>query len=155
MYNCETLALSLIVAQFKGIHALSGTREPFNENACRMIAELFLAKYGYQCTVFSLLAYFASYLSDYKVSYAIFDMQDIFAQFGRKFLPRWRDRIRPDEATSSEEVSNDFAGLPLAWMLQGETADEIREGYLYKQGYLTEEMIMKAQADFMRLSGNN
>lgn len=155
VYNCEGLALSLIVAQFRGIHALSGTREPFNENACRMIAELFLAKYGYECTPFSLMAYFAAYISDFKVSYAQFDMQDILTQYGRKFLPRWRDRIRPDEATSSEEVSNDFAGLPLAWMMMGETADEIRDGWLYENGYLTEEIIVKAEADFKRLSGNN
>ncbi len=156
VYNCEGLALSLVVAQFRGIHALSGTREPFNENACRMIAELFFAKYGYQSTVFSLLAYFAAYISDFKVSYAQFDMQDILTQYGRKFLPRWRDKIKPDEATNNEGiVTNDFDGLPLAWMLQGETAEEIRQGYLYQKGYFSEELVRKAEADFKRLSGCN
>lgn len=137
-----------------GIYSMSTAREAMNTQAANLAAELFIAKYGNQCTLYALMVYFANYLTEYKGSYAPFDVQDILMQFSKKFLPSWRQRLAGvSEPNDAEDADNEPKGIDALYLMlrnrirEGETEEQLKRGYLYNSGIITDTMIAKAKQD--------
>ena len=86
-------AARLVENNIRGIFSLARPHEPINDSAVGHVAQLFVAKYGTELSVFSTLLYFAQYLTDYKNSYGQFDLLDVLRQCGKLFAPKWRTRL--------------------------------------------------------------
>lgn len=115
-----------------------------------MAADLFIAKYGHECTLYAMMLYFGNYLTEYKASYAQYDVQDILQQFGKKFLPRWRQRLAENEQPQQVKEAAQPVGIDgLKVMIRnrlynGETVEQLKDGYLYSAGIMTDAMIAEA-----------
>ena len=149
LYDKEGTIQRIVRGMFTGIYSLTTSREPLNEQASDMAADLFVAKYGNECTLYAMMLYFGNYLTEYKACYCQYDVQDILRQFG-KFLPRWRQRLAENEQPQQVKEAAQPAGVEgLKMMLRnrlydGETAEQLKEGYLYTAGIVTDEMLTEA-----------
>ncbi|MBO4850986.1 MAG: hypothetical protein J5529_08825 [Prevotella sp.] len=105
----EGLANRLVENNIRGIYSLAKPAEPIIDNAVRRVAELFVAKYGSELSVFGALLYFAQYITDHKSTYGQFDMIDVLRQCAKSFLPKWRQRIGKvkERDTNQEEGSKE------------------------------------------------
>ena len=101
----EGISARLVENNIRGLFSLARPHEPINDTAVSHVAQLFVAKYGTELSVFSVLLYFAQYLTDYKSSYGQFDLVDVLHQCGKQFVPKWRTRLgrlREKETKQSE-----------------------------------------------------
>ena len=89
----EGTSARLVENNIRGIFSLARPHEPINDTAVGHVSQMFVAKYGTELSVFSVLLYFAKYLTDYKSSYGQFDLVDVLRQCGKLFVPKWRDRL--------------------------------------------------------------
>lgn len=89
----EGLSNRLVENNIRGIYSLARPTEPIMDSVVKRVAELFVAKYGTELSVFGTLLYFAQYITDHKSSYGQFDLIDVLRQCAKSFLPKWRQRI--------------------------------------------------------------
>ncbi len=136
-----------------GIYSMSAAREQLQQEAVNNAAGIIVAKYGNACTLYGVMLYFANYLSDYKSTFLQFDVQDIIQQFNKKFIPWWH--IRLSRANTEHEDVELITGAVGTEALKEyirteiEKGNDIRSGYLYECGSITDEMIreIKEQID--------
>lgn len=150
VYNRKGLAKEIVKCQLAGVHAMSSSREQLNPQACTLAAEVFISKYGHQCSLYIMLLYFASYMTEFKTSYAAFDLQDIILQFHKKFLPWLRCKlgaIQTDGQEQERERSVTLEQMLRIWVREGRTDEDFRQGGLYGIGRITNEMIRKARRE--------
>lgn len=142
-YNTDGLALQIVKAQFVGLHQISGSREPAPKSA-DLAAKMFIGKYGQTCTPFDLMIYFANYPLEYKTTFAMYDVQDILAQYAKKYLT-WKRNQRQEQPHAEEEQqpSNEPVGYEAFLLFAAEhTPEYLRESPLYRMGF--SQMIEKA-----------
>lgn len=145
-YNTPGAAQNIVRGQLVGVYSMTTAREPYNTPSANLAADMFISKYGHECTLYNLLLYFANYLMEYKSTYAQFDVEDILIQFGRKFIPRKRLRTEPEQGQpTSNEQAISLEELTLIWVREGRTDEDIRQGGLYQTGMITDEMIRDAR----------
>lgn len=149
LYGKDGTALRILRNMFIGVYSMTNAREPLNEQSSQMAAELFLAKYGQQCSLYQMMLYFGGYIVEYKASYAQYDVQDILMQFGRKFLPRWRQSLENDQPLqqASEQQPHGIEAVKVMLrnrLYDGETAEQLKCGFLYSAGLITDAMIAEA-----------
>ena len=119
----------------------------YNSSGIDMAADIFIAKYGHECTLYAMMVYFGNYMTEYKQSYAQFDIQDILQQFGKKFLPWWRQRLEPERPKT--ETTAKLTGMDALYrmladrLLDGQTLDDIRQCSLFRWGFVKEEDLPK------------
>ena len=89
----EGLAIRLVENNIRGLYSFARPNEPIIDNVVKRVAELFVAKYGSELSVFGTLLYFAQYITDHKSSYGQFDLVDVLKQCSKSFLPKWRQRL--------------------------------------------------------------
>lgn len=143
LYGSRGLAKRLVYNNLVGMFKLAEPREPLNESSIEMTAGMFVAKYGAELSVFGMMYYFASYLTEYKSSYGRFDMQDVLRQCGRAYLPWWRNRMgRLEDARSQREEEGQRGKAALWAYLRREYVGkgrDVRESALYQYGRITEK----------------
>ena len=149
VYKTEGVARELVKNQLVAIYSMSTAKEPYNQGAAVMAADVFIAKYGHRCTLYAMMIYFANYLTEYKSSYAQYDVQDILQMFGKKFIPWWSAKAaRYQEKTEGD--NGKLVGKPalISWfarrILEGETTDDLRKSALYEMGIVSDKDIDEA-----------
>lgn len=148
VYGAGTAA-RLVANQITGIYSSTNTRDVLRQDALTQNSEMFVAKFGHECTLNGMMLYFANYPLEYKSSYNQFDMVDILQQFGKKFLPWWRQRLQPstdEKKDSGRPVGTDGLLRYIAdELLGGKTVDEFKaESGLYAIGKITDADIARA-----------
>lgn len=151
LYQDKELAKELIASQITGLYASTTGSYQINDAVVRQTAEMFVAHYGRQCSVYDMMLYFAHYTVEFKgVSYQ-FDVQDILRQFKTKYW-EWKRSLDFEEPQKPmPEPQNQIRGhaalidLCVERLREGQTADDLRACGLYKYGALTESEIKKAQ----------
>lgn len=149
VYKTEGVARELVKNQLVSIYSMSTAKEPYNQGAAVMAADVFIAKYGHKCTLYAMMIYFANYLTEYKSSYSQYDIQDILQQFGKKFLPWWNSRAARYQEKKDEDAGKQV-GRPalVSWfarrLLEGETVDDLRKSSLYEMGIVSDKDIDEA-----------
>ena len=98
------LAQRVVDNNIRGLYSLGRPHEPIIGTAVQQSAQLFVAKYGTELSVFGTLLYFAQYLIDYKSVYGQFDLVDVLRQCGKAFLPVWLKRMGRLQRGKSESV---------------------------------------------------
>lgn len=107
IYGSEDWAKQVVYNNLIGIYQLAEPKTNIDESAVDMTAGLLVARYGNDLSIFALLYYFASYLTEYKDSYGRFDLQDVLRQLGRNFIPWWRGRIARMEQEKKKDDQDD------------------------------------------------
>ena len=152
-YYGTGVALELLRNQMVGVYTISTAKTIYDSQAMNIAADIFISKYGQQCSMYALMLYFGNYLTEYKSSYGQFDMQDILQMFGKKFLPWWRSKVVPFEVPEEKKDDNE-TGLrgteAKIWMIaqrikNGQTTEDVKRCTLYKYGWLTDEEIEQAK----------
>ena len=151
LYQDKELAKELIASQITGLYASTTGSYQINDAVVRQTAEMFVAHYGRQCSVYDMMLYFAHYTVEFKsVSYQ-FDVQDILRQFKTKYW-EWKRSLDFDEPQKPlPESKNQVRGhaalidLCVERLREGQTADELRACGLYRYGALTEDIIKKSE----------
>lgn len=147
LYGVDGGAHWLVKANLTGIYSMSMTREPLTEEKANIAADIFLSKFGAQCNLYMMAVYFGSYISDYKSQYSTqFDIQDILKQFRESFLPVWNKGIEaaPEKPVTDPDGPIGHDAL-MIWLRESmQRGDDVRSGYLYRSGTVTEEMIERA-----------
>ena len=151
LYEVQHAARYVIKSQLLGLYGMSMSKEPFNENNAEITADLFLSRYGNECTMYMMMIYFSSYLMDYKGSYTPFDVQDILKQFRDKFLIQWNASVDAynNPYKEQERKSTSPAGTEalMIWLNNAlNKGEDVRMGGLYRLGIVTETMIAEAQS---------
>lgn len=155
LYGTDGAAQAIVKAQLVGVYQLSTARDQHNDNAAAMAAGLFVSKYGHECTLYAMMLYFGNYLTEYKSSFAQYDVQDVLQQFGRKFLPWWRSRReRGRGVADSGSVGRPMPGVPVgreAMLIHlrrcVRDGTDIRQGGLYRTGFVTDADIERAERE--------
>lgn len=143
----DGVAKQIVRNQIAGVYSLCTARDQYNSSGIDMAADIFIAKYGHECTLYAMMVYFGNYMTEYKASYAQFDIQDILQQFGRKFLPWWRQRLEPERP--KQESTAKLTGMDALYrmladrLLDGQTLDDIRQCSLFRWGFVKEEDLPK------------
>lgn len=151
VYHVDGLAKQIVRNQIAGIYSLCTARDQYNTQGVDMASDLFLAKYGKQCTLYAMMLYFGNYLVEYKSSYAQFDMQDILQQFGKKFLPWWNSQQKSPSEFIEQKQTESLVGTQAMHrmfadrLINGATLDDIRNSNLFKLGYCKEEDLAQIQ----------
>lgn len=148
VYGAGTAA-RLVANQITGIYSSTNTRDVLRQDALTQNSEMFVAKYGHECTLNGMMLYFANYPLEYKSSYGQFDMVDILQQFGKKFLPWWRQRLQPstdEKKDSGRPVGREGLIRYLAnELLGGKTLNQLKEDSgMYRLGLLTDKDLDEA-----------
>lgn len=145
---CDGVAKQIVRNQIAGVYSLCTARDQYNSSGIDMAADIFIAKYGHECTLYAMMVYFGNYMTEYKQSYAQFDIQDILQQFGKKFLPWWRQRLEPERPKT--ETTAKLTGMDALYrmladrlLLDGQTLDDIRQCSLFRWGFVKEEDLPK------------
>ena len=148
IYGVDGAAKLVVKANLGGVYSLGMNREVMNQNTADMASDLFVARFGKDCTMFALMIYFSGYLMDYKGTYSNYDVQDILLQFSKKFLPWFRQKQGVKEMKSGE-VMNDgpkgLDGLMVYLMAKKRNGEDLRSGGLYRLGYVTEDIIQDVE----------
>lgn len=143
----DGVAKQIVRNQIAGVYSLCTARDQYNSSGIDMAADIFIAKYGHECTLYAMMVYFGNYMTEYKQSYAQFDIQDILQQFGKKFLPWWRQRLEPERPKT--ETTAKLTGMDALYrmladrLLDGQTLDDIRQCSLFRWGFVKEEDLPK------------
>ena len=124
----DGLAVSIVKNNLVGLFSVTRPRDPLCVQAIELTAQLFVGKYGAELSVYGMLHFFATYLTDYKGSYGQFDLTDVLRQCGKAYLPRWRTKIARAEREKAEPAQTSgkrLTGLPaLVAYLQCEYVDK-------------------------------
>lgn len=134
-----------------GIYGMSASKETFSDQNANIAADLFISRYGNECSLYMMALYFAGYIMDYKGTFSPFDIQDILLQFRAKFLPWWNSRLDAIQYAESNSDNGEPAGTEalIIWLNNAiKNGENVRNGGLYKLGMLTEDMIQKAEAEY-------
>lgn len=149
IYGEPDAAKTVVLNNFVGVYSMGMNREIMNRQTADTAADLFVARYGKECTMYALMIYFSGYLMDYKGTYANYDVQDILGQFSKKFIPWWRQRQgmgnkpvqeKPREGPKGVEGLKDYLKLKLA------RGEDLRSGGLWDNGFVTEAMVQEIEA---------
>ncbi len=141
MYGAGTAKL-LVKNNLRGIFTMAEPREPVNESVIDMTADLFVAKYGGELSVFGALYYYASYLTEFHDSYGRFDLQDVLRQCGRAYLPWWRNKLSRKASSERDREQGEVGKAALWSYLRREYVSQgrsVRESNLYRAGMVPEE----------------
>lgn len=154
LYGTDGAAQAIVKTQLVGVYQLSTARDQYNDNAAVMAAGLFVSKYGYECTLYAMMLYFGNYLTEYKSSFAQYDVQDVLQQFGRKFLPWWRQKRERGRTPVGEATGTKAAGVPTgreAMLIHlrrcVRDGTDIRQGGLYRTGLVSDADIERAERE--------
>lgn len=151
VYEVMGVAQTIIRNLIVGVYSMSTAREPMSQDAVNNAAGLFVAKFGGECTLYGAMLYFGNYLTEYKSSYAQFDVQDILQQYGKKFVPWWRARLSraANEETQRKVISGPHGqeALKLYVRAEIEVGRDLKGGFLYQSGFITDAMIAEAEKD--------
>lgn len=149
LYSTSGAAKTIISNQFVGLYSLSTAKESFNRSAADLAADIFLGKYGAICSIYALIVYFAKYLTDYKASFAQFDVQDILLQFGKRFLPWWRERLAETKNVAPQPQRAEFDPIAErnAYLLEEYVSKglDVRQSKLYAYGLITEDEVKELE----------
>lgn len=149
IYEVPGAAKMVVKANLVGVYSLGMNRELMNQQVADMAADLFVARYGNECTLYGLMIYFSGYLMDYKGTYLNYDVQDILLQFSKKFLPWWRSK-QVNEVKKEPEVKSGpvgFDGLMVYLRKKYASGENLREGGLWSLGFVTEKMVLDVEAE--------
>lgn len=154
VYGSDGAALAVVKNQFVGVYQLSTAKDQYNANSVSMAAGLFISKYGHECTLYAMMLYFGNYLTEYKSSFAQYDVQDVLQQFGKKFLPWWRSRRERDRGDAAGSVRQAPPGVPVGNEAKRiylrrcvREGTDIRQGGLYRMGYVSDADIVVAERE--------
>lgn len=150
VYGVQGCAQTIVRNLIVGVYSMSTAREPLQQDASNNAAALFVAKFGGECTLYAAMLYFGNYLTEYKSSYAPFDFNDILQQYSKKFVPWYRSRLSHAESTQPRKAIDGPRGKEaLILYVRKEIAEgrDLRGGYLYSAGMITEEMIAEAEKE--------
>ena len=152
VYNNQGLAHQIVKNNMVGVYSASTANYSYRDDMMNLVSDMFIAKFGGELNLYAMRLYFANYLLEYKGTYKEFDMQDILQQCGKKFLPWWRSKVQQyqpkDEAGKGEDAVVGHEALIIMLgnrLLHGETLVQLRDGFLYKNGTVTEELLQQAQ----------
>ena len=124
----DGLAVSIVKTNLVGLFSVTRPRDPICVQTIELTAQLFVGKYGAELSVYGMLHFFATYLTDSKSSYGQFDLTDVLRQCGKTYLPGWRARIARAERVAEEAPRTPgkrLTGLPaLVASLQREYVDK-------------------------------
>ena len=147
-YDTQGCAQNIIRTLIVGVYSMSTAREPLQQDAANNAAALFVAKFGNECTLYGAMLYFGNYLTEYKSTFAQFDVQDILQQYGKKFVPWWRQRLsRVANESTQRAVRGPRGDEALKLYIRKELTDgrDLKGGYLYQSGIITDMMIQQEQ----------
>jgi len=151
VYNVEGAAKMVVKVNLGGVYSLGMNRELMNQNTADMVADMFVARYGDECTMYGLMIYFSGYLMDYKGTYANYDVQDILLQFSKKFMPWWR--LKQGTPMAVEKKKDEYGGptglegLKCYLRVKYRNGENLREGGLWDHGYVNEELVSQIEAE--------
>lgn len=152
MYNAQGLATQLLRNQLCGIYKHTPAKQSYDDSMIELTAQMFLAKYGYQCTPYSMMVYFGNYIIEYKTTYSSFDTQDIMQQYKAKFLPWWNKLGCKDiQQNQHQQKKSKVVGKEAMYqylsgrLLAGESIEDVRNCNLAKIGFVTEKDWEKIQ----------
>ena len=146
IYGKQGLAKTIVKENITGVYGMSIAREGINVTAAEQAAELFVANYGHQCTLYQLLVYFAKYISDFKESRSYFDFQDILQQYRKKFLPWWAANLpKPQEGETKPNKVVGQQALDEYLRSIAARGEDIRQCNLYKSGIVKDENIQRIE----------
>lgn len=155
VYGSDGAALAVIKNQLVGVYQLSTAKDQYNANSVSMAAGLFISKYGHECTLYAMMLYFGNYLTEYKSSFAQYDVQDVLQQFGKKFLPWWRSRRERDRSVTGigtggrtvPRVPTGREAILIHLRRCVRDGTDIRQGGLYRTGFVTDADIERAERE--------
>lgn len=155
LYDVPGAAKMVVKANLGGVYSLGMNREMMNQQTADMAADLFVARYGNECTMYGVMIYFSGYLMDYKGTYMNYDVQDILLQFTKKFLPWYRVRQGKKEVKVEEVPSGPCGldGLMVYLRMKYNRNENLREGGLWDNGFVTEEMVTKVEIEMKDADG--
>lgn len=150
-YHTNGAAKRIVQSQFIGVYSLSTAREQYNEQASNLAADMFIGRYGYVCSMYDLMLYFASYLMQFKQSFAQYDVQDILLQFSRKYIPWKRSKLQINDENTQETLGcGGLFNAIVLWMMKGDSDEEIKKGGLYAIGRINDTMIKAARDEYRK-----
>ena len=157
VYGEDGLAKMVVKNNLTGVYSMGMNREMMNQQTADITADLFVSRYGNECTMYALMIYFSGYLTDYKSTYLNYDVQDILLQFSKKFRQWWVQKMGTGEKKVEVDVPTGPCGIEgmMVYVKQkyntylqkkaagDEDADEydLHSGGLYKYGFVTDEII--------------
>jgi len=150
LYGVKDAARIVVKENLGGIYSLGMNRETMNQETATTVADLFVARYGGECTMFALMVYFSGYTMDYKGTYANYDVQDILLQFSKKFLPWWRQKQGMAAEPKAVEVPTGpcgMEGLKVYLRDKAYRGEDLRSGGLYARGVVNEALIQEVEAE--------
>ena len=136
---------------YLSLYRLSTVKEPFTTDTALTAASLFFGSYRRTCNLYQMMLYFAMYPAMFKGSYFQFDTTDILRQYGAKFLPWYQSQTTDDDepqrpvARPSEPVGLEARDIYL--MEQIRNGADIRQGGLYRFGFVTEWELQQLERD--------
>lgn len=150
IYEVNGAAQWIVKVQFLGLYNMSMSKEPFTDETAKIAADLFLSRYGMNCSLYMMSLYFANYIMDYKTTYTQFDVQDILRQFGDKFLSHWNATVDARENPYDKEKQKTDEPLGTRalqlWLADAiRRGEDVRNGGLYHIGIVTEKMIAEEE----------
>ncbi len=148
VYHTIGAARNIIRGMFIGLYSLSTAREEYNTQASNLAADLFISKYGHQCSLYDSMLYFGGYITEYKQSFSQYDIQDVLQQYSRKYLVWKQLRQSPEQETEVKDHGISLPEMILIWLRERRTEEQIKEGGLYRIGSITVKMIEAARNEF-------
>ncbi len=150
IYHCGGVAQNIVRNQLVGLYQMTTAKEQYNVNAANIAADLFIAKYGHECTLYDIMLYFGNYITEYKSSFAQFDTQDILMQYNKKFLPWKRARLgqqQDDTPKLENKAPTGKEGLE-TWLRKAiNEGENVRQGGLYKMGFVKEADVQRIEKE--------
>lgn len=156
LYQSQGLAKKLLALNIEGLYTLAMVKNDTPSDRARIISlasDMFLSRFGASCNLYAMMVYFASYYSEFKSHYANFDVQDIMNAYEKKFVKWWnvkRERALKDMAKKQKErtISLEPVGEKALRIYIRDclwSDYDIKTGYLYKSGMVTDKMIAEEQ----------
>lgn len=147
VYGVQGAAKMVVKVNLGGIYSLGMNREVMNQQTADMAADLFVARYGNECTLYAMMIYFSGYLMDYKGTYQNYDVQDILLQFSKKFLPWFRMKQGVKEPKKEKEPTGPCGkdGLMVYLRMKFRNGENLREGGLWDNHFIDEEIVAQIE----------
>lgn len=109
-YCAREIIRNIVKYNISSVIAMTSSRNSFDDSALVNASDLFIAKYGNNCTMYQMMVYFSGYLMDYKSTYAAFDMADLLSGFQKKFIPRWSEVMQSAYEKETFNKQNNESG---------------------------------------------
>ena len=158
LYGETGLAKKLLAVNIEGIYTLAMVKNDTPAERARIISlasDMFLIRFGASCSLYAMMVYFANYYTEFKSLYVNFDVQDIMRKKKKKFVKWWnvkRERAlkevakqRKERSISLEPVGETALRIYIRDCLRSDY--DIRTGYLYENGMVTDKMISEEQVN--------